>query len=178
MTMQAFEKDRHLHIDLGDGSLFIVPPIPGRIGRTLLGLLIKVSFGTDLAHAEEDALSLSEQALGSSLPGWEAREAQYEDLRSSEQTRISQAAIVWNVQGGSIDAVHDLLNTEAGEAYPKALARVMQSCGLATPFAQLQTWLSGASASPTRAESTDHMSGPIGTSNTNSSETSEAAPTL
>lgn len=191
MTMTAFEQNRHLHIDLGDGTLIIVPPIPGRTGRELLGLLTSVSFGTDLVNAEANAQRLARLALGLSaeaytphgeglqplepvagLPGADKREELYESLRASEQERVAQAAILWNVQGGSIDAVHDLLSTEAGEAYPKALARVMRSCGLGQQFEALRTWLSGESASPTHQGSTEPTTGRNGISSTSESETS------
>ncbi len=180
MSMTAFEQNRHLHIDLGDGTMFTVPPIPGKTGRELLGLLVSVSFGTDLVNADVNALRLSHLSLGlpdgddAGLDGWEEREELYHSLRASEQERVSQAAILWNVQGGSIDAVHDLLNTEAGEAYPKALGRVMRSCGLGQQFEALRTWLSGASASPTSTASTAPTTGPTGTSSTSASETSSA----
>ncbi len=176
MGMTAFEQNRHLHIDLGDGTVFRVPPVPGAVGITMLANLVKVSFGTDLPNAETDAQGLARAALGESEEGWEEREALYESLRASEQTRVAQAAILWNVQGGSIDAVHDLLNTEAGEAYPKALGRVMRSCGLGMPFAQLTTWLNGASASPGQTGSSAPTSGPTGTSNTSASEPRTATP--
>lgn len=171
MAMTAFEQNRHLNIDLGDGTMFTVPPIPGRIGKRLLGLLVQVSFGTNLETADVDAEELAAEALGKSAPGWEEREALYETLRASEQAQVAQAAIVWNVQGGSIDAVHDLLNTEAGEAYPKALARVMESCGLGPQFNQLRQWLNGVSVNPTPQAFTEVTTGQSGISNTNGSET-------
>lgn len=175
MTITAFEQNRNLIIDLGDGTLFTVPPIPGRVGRELLGRLVSVAFGTDLENAEESAMILARKSLGEDLPGWEEREAMFEDLRAPEQERVSQAAILWNVQGGSIDAVHDLLNTEAGEAYPKALGRVMRSCGLGPQFEALRTWLNGVSGSPTQTDSTAPTTGRNGISNTSgSAETNPA----
>lgn len=178
MTMTAFEQNRHLHIDLGDGTLFIVPPIPGKTGRDMLGLLVSVAMGADIANAFENTLRLARLTLGlpheetPGIDGWQAREELYDSLRASEQERISQAAILWNVQGGSLDAVHDLLTTEAGEAYPKALGRVMRSCGLGQQFEVLQTWLHGESESPTSTASTAPTTGPTGTSSTGGSETS------
>ncbi len=182
MAMTAFEQNRHLIIDLGDGTVFTVPPIPGSTGREMLGILVSVSFGTDLENAEKNAQKLSRQSLGlpsrrgakDGITGWQEREELYESLRASEQERISQAAILWNVQGGSIDAVHDLLTTEAGEAYPKALGRVMRSCGLGQQFDALRTWLSGESETPMSADSTAPTTGPTGTSSTSASETSSA----
>lgn len=169
MTITAHEQNRNLVIDLGDGTLFTVPPIPGKVGRELLGRLVSIAFGTDLENAEESALVLARSALGEGLPGWAEREQLFDTLRASEQERVSQAAILWNVQGGSIDAVHDLLNTEAGEAYPKALGRVMRSCGLGPQFEALRTWLNGASVNPTSTDSTAPTSGRNGTSSTSGS---------
>lgn len=186
--MQAFEQNRKLHIDLGDGDIFVVPPIPGRIGREMLGIVIATAFGTDPAHAEEDAVRLGRCALGlpvgeakrvnGVLPAYpgiddhEEREHRLQDLRGTEQLLLQQAAILWNVQHGDIDAVHDLLNTPAGEAYPKALGRVMRSCGLGTQFELLRKWLSGASVNPTNTASTADTTSPIGTSSTNAFATS------
>lgn len=196
MSMTAVEQNRHLHINLGDDTMMIVPPIPGHTGRELLGLLVSVSFGSDLGNAETNAQRLARLSLGlpvksvelegetprtlppvDGLTGWAKREKLFNELRASEQERVSQAAILWNVQGGSIDAVHDLLNTEAGEAYPKALGRVMRSCGLGQQFEALRTWLSGASATQTSTASTDATTTPTGGSSTGASAPSDSTET-
>lgn len=175
MSMTAFEQNRQLHIDLGDGTIFTIPPIPGADGKEILGALVSVAFATDMQNAEQASIDMSVRALGlptddgkhNGLPGHEERRALYDSLRASEQERIAQAALLWNVQGGSIDAVHDLLNTEAGEAYPKALGRVMRSCGLGPQFAALHNWLNGVSASSTP---------PTGTTNTDAFGQKNATP--
>lgn len=192
MAMVAFEQNRHLHIDLGDGEIFVIPPIPGRIGKEMLGLVITQAFGSDVANAEENSERLGRCAIGlpvdeivrqhETLPGYPGvgdyaeREAKLEDYRAAEQTPILQAAILWNVQNGSLDAVHDLLNTEAGEAYPKALGRVMRSSGLEPQFNLLRQWLNGELGNLTQAVPTDDMSSPNGTSSTDGSETSTTIP--
>lgn len=188
MTYTAFEQGRKLHIDLGDGEIFIVPPIPGKIGKEMLGIVIATAFGTDMENSEADSDRLGRCALGlpvgeavrtgGTLPaypgmeGHEEREQRLEDMRGTEQILVIQAAILWNVQHGSIDAVHDLLNTPAGEAYPKALDRVMRSCGLGAQYRLLRNWLNGASENQTPTDSTDGTSTPNGTRSTEASETS------
>lgn len=192
MTINAFVQNRHLHIDLGDGEIFTIPPVPGRIGKEMLGIVIATAFGTDIENSEANSERLGRCAIGlpveaekrgeatvpaySGLAGWEEREEKLESYRASEQTVILQAAILWNVQNGSMDAVHDLLNTEAGEAYPKALARVMRSSGLEQPFQLLRDWLSGALANPTTAANTDATTSPSGTKPTDAFETSTPTP--
>ncbi|MEJ6490702.1 hypothetical protein PQI23_13330 [Leucobacter sp. USCH14] len=182
MGYTAFEQGRKLHIDLGDGEIFTVPPIPGRIGREMLGIVTATAFGTDMTNAEADSLRLGRCALGlpveevkrantvlpayPGLEGHEEREQRLEDLRGTEQILVTQAAILWNVQHGSIDAVHDLLNTPAGEAYPKALDRVMRSCGLGPQFRLLRNWLSGELGNPTSTDSMPDTNIPNGTSST------------
>lgn len=196
MSMTAFEQNRHLHINLGDDTEMIVPPIPGATGRELLGLLVSVSFGSDLGNAEANAQRLARLSLGlpvesvklagetprtlppvEGMAEWAQREKLFNELRASEQERVSQAAILWNVQGGSIDAVHDLLNTEAGEAYPKALGRVMRSCGLGQQFEALRTWLSGASENQTSTASTADTTTPTGGTSTDASALNDSAET-
>ncbi|WP_300733701.1 hypothetical protein [Pseudomonas sp.] len=188
MTTTAFEANRHLNIDLGSGEIFTIPPLPGRLGRDALAYTVSIAFGTSLQSAPRDADWLSKVCLGfpygepgdpDHVPGsadHADRFERFETYRASEQERIIQAAIVWNVQGGSLDAVHDLLNTAAGDAYPKALVRVMASCGLAEPYQALLTFLAGGSESPTQAESTGGTSTPIGTSNTSESATNPSNP--
>lgn len=165
----AREENRHLHISLDDGTEFTVPPLPGRYGKEATALLISVSMGAgEIDEILPNTERLVKLALGQPLAGWRRRQREFEDLRATQQEQISQAAIVWNCQGGSIDAVNDLFDEAGG--YPKALGRVMESCGLGREYELLQTWLNGVSKAPSsETASTADTSTPTGTANTSAS---------
>lgn len=165
MPITARENGRTLVLDLGDSS-FTVPPMPGRHGREALSILLGVTFGStrkeDGVDGENAATEkLRRMVLGlEGIGGW-IRERRFQRLRATEQQAVSQAAILWNVQGGSIEAVLDLLD-EAGGGYPKGLGRVMRSCGLGEAYETLRTWLdsvasiseTGSTPSPTGGPNT------------------------
>ena len=153
MTITAREEKRHLVIDLGDGETTItIPPIKGADGRRATALLVGVAFGAvgpeasadeKLTAAEANTDELTRMVLGEGLPGWEERYELFESLRGTEQMLVGQAAMFWNVQGGSIEAVNDILDSEAGVGLPKALNRVMASYGVGEQFKRLTSFLGG-----------------------------------
>lgn len=163
MPTTAREDGRCLVLDLGH-SEFRIPPMPGRHGREALGILLGITFGHTRSDGGEDAEiadteKLRRMVLVLSGPrGW-LRERRFQALRASEQQAVSQAAILWNVQGGSLDAVQDLLE-ETGGGYPKALGRVMRSCGLGDQYDALKTWLDSAAALSAMGSTPNPTGGP------------------
>lgn len=151
MAITAREEKRKLIIDLGDDETYLViPPVKGEQGRKATALLVGVTFGASdgLKGAEEQTDEITRICLGESLPGFEERLETFSDLRGTEQMLIGQAVIFWNCQGGSIEAVNDILDSEPGVGLPKALNRVMRSYGLDGQYKRLTTFLGGESQEP------------------------------
>lgn len=159
----AREERGNLVIDFGE-TIFTVPPMKGKHGRHALDLLLGITFGStqreqgidaELAATEE----LRRMVLGlAGVTGW-WRERQFQRLRATQQQIISQAAILWNVQGGSLEAVLDLLDETDGD-YPKGLGRVMRSCGLGAQYEALKTWLGSVAALSATASTKNPTGGP------------------
>lgn len=146
MAITAREEKRHLIIDLGDGeTILTVPPIKGSEGRRATAALVGITFGATDGEDQilSDTADITEVCLGKGLPGYDERYELFESLRGTEQMQVGQAVIFWNMQGGSIDAVHDILNSDPGVGLPKALDRVMRSYGLAEQFKRLTSFLGG-----------------------------------
>ena len=172
--MPTAREDRgRLILELGSSGTITIPPLPGRHGKEALGLLIGITLGsTKKQHGIErvfqDTEKLTFMCLGVNGIAGRLRRRKFERLRATEQEFVGQAAILWNVQGGRIDAVLDLLDEAGG--YPKALGRVMRSCGLGKPFETLTTLLNGVVQEPSSAEaSTPSTTTPTGTSSTSAS---------
>lgn len=170
MTTTAHEEGRNLVVDLGGAGTFTVPPMPGKHGKEALGILLGIATGSTSqehgpARVTTETERLANMCLGlDGIRGY-SRRTQFRKLRSSQQEILGTAAILWNVHGGSIDAVNDLL--EEGGGFPKALGRVMRSSGLGHVFEALQTLLNGASPAPSSAaDSSPDTSTPTGTANT------------
>ncbi|UOQ58095.1 hypothetical protein MUN78_04415 [Leucobacter allii] len=89
-----------------------------------------------------DTERLTRLSVGFSGVTGRIRRTRFNKLRAAQQQELAQAAILWNVHGGSLDAVHDLLDEAGG--YPKALGRVMRSCGQGAAYEVLMTLLNGA----------------------------------
>ena len=163
----ARESRGRLVIDFGDGAAFTIPPMRGKHGKTALDILLGITFG----HTRNDEGQEAENAATERLrrmvlcldgfTGW-MRERRFQALRATQQQTVSQAAILWNVQGGSLDAVLDLLD-EAGGGYPKGLGRVMRSCGLDAQYELLRTWLDSV-ANLSATASTPNPTGGLSTS--------------
>lgn len=170
----AYESNAELIIDFGDGTSYTIPPLPGKHGIEALSMLVGVSMGVTLSeHGPErmleDTNKLTRLVLGFDREDGEQREKEFEQMRAERQAVVAQAGLLWNVQGGSLAAVLDLID-EADGGFPKALGRVMQSCGLGTEYAQLQTWLDGESqAQNSETASTAATTTPPGTANTSDS---------
>lgn len=168
MPTTATETAGNLVIDFGDGSTYTIYPVPGKIGIEIQALLVGISLGTTLNEQGPDAVienteRLTKLALG--IPTKKRRQApnrrwtEFEQLRSSRQVIVSQAAILWNTGGGGIDAVQDLVE-EAGGGYPKALGRVMRSSGLGDQYELLRTWLDSAASTSATASTPNPTGGP------------------
>lgn len=166
MPTIAYEEADRLVIDFGHSN-FSVPAIPGHLGKKASTLLVSVAMGvSDPAQTDDMVTELTEIVLGKQLARWKARKRAFENLRAPLQSVVVQAATLWNVHGGGIDAVNDLLD-EAGGGYPKALGRVMHSLGLGEQYELLRTYLDGAAqAQNSPAGSSASTTTPTGTANT------------
>lgn len=179
MPISAREDGRNLTIDLGAAGTFTIPPMPGSHGKAALDLLLAVTFGHSrkqdgLVKEQADTEKLTNMCLGTDGVRGYLRRRKFARLRASHQELVGMAAILWNVHGGSIDAVNDLLDEQDG-GYPKALGRVMRSCGLGAAYEALTTWLNGASQALSSATaSTETTTTPTGIESTSTS--SETAP--
>ncbi|QIK63835.1 hypothetical protein G7068_12015 [Leucobacter viscericola] len=167
MTTTARELNGNLIIDFGDGTDYMVYPVPGKIGIEIQAILVGITMGTTGHEHGADRLAsdtekIAKLALGVPVKGrTNKRWAEFDKLRSARATVVSQAAILWNTGGGGIDAVMDLL--EEGGGYPKALGRVMQSSGLGDQWKILRTWLDGVGLTSATA-STPNLTGGLNTS--------------
>lgn len=181
MPTTAREEAGNLIIDFGDGTDYTIYPVPGAIGIEIQALLVGVALGVTMHEQGPEAVMenterLAMLALGvpTEKPKKRLRKApnqaeqtalarykEFQQLRSARQVIVSQAAILWNTGGGSIEAVGDLLNEAGG--YPKALGRVMESSGLGDKYQLLRTWLDSA-ADTSETDSTKNPSGGPNTS--------------
>lgn len=163
----AREQGTKLVLELGESGTFVIPAMPGKHGKAALQLLLGITVGsTAQEHGQErvhtDTQQLTNMCVGLSGPLAVFRRTRFARLRASQQELVTMAAILWNVHGGSIDAVNDLL--EEGGGYPKGLGRVMRSSGLGHVFEALETLLNGASPAPKSATaSSDATTIPTGT---------------
>lgn len=168
MPTTAREEGRNLIIDLGEAGTFTIPPMRGSAGKNALDSLLSITFGQTRKDegAEQEikqTRDLTLSCLGCTSRLSFRRRRQFVRMRASHQELVGMAAILWNVHGGSIDAVNDLLD-EQGGGYPKALGRVMESCGLGKAYEALTTLLNGVSQAQNSA--TDSLTGtstPTGT---------------
>lgn len=180
MPTTAQELNGNLILDFGDDTTYTIYPVPGKIGTEIQSLLVGVALGVTMQeHGPEAVMENTEKlamlALG--VPAEKpkkfrkapnraqqaaaARYAEFQQLRSARQVIVSQAAILWNTGGGSIEAVNDLLNEAGG--YPKALGRVMEFSGLGAQYKLLRTWLDSADVTSETA-STNNPTGGLTTS--------------
>ena len=131
----AREKGRHLELIVGGGDdmlSFLVPPISAKTGAKLLSDFVGVAFAqVEGQEALDTAASLAETALGTEVF------EQIQDLRWAEQEQITNAAFMWNVQGGGIDLVNEYLAGGLG----KARETLLRAVGLWEAFSLLETSL-------------------------------------
>jgi hypothetical protein len=161
-NITAVEKGRNLEITVGDAGaddslVFTVKPLPSSAGARLLSLWAGIAFaGT--AQPEEDALDLGQTVIGDE---WD----KIDELRSAESTDVINAAFLWNVQGGGIELVNEMLR----DGLPKAQATLASASGFAQDFSALTTLLSGGAGaaipSPGDTSATSTPSGSDASSN-------------
>lgn len=154
----AEEKGRKLIITVGAGEddaiVIPVPPVSTAVGAGIFALWAGILFAQS-DQAEVDAVNMSKMAVG------EENWAVVEELRSAESTVVINAAMFWNVQGGGIELVQEMLQ----DGLPKARQSLAASNGLAAELSQLQTLLDGVLASQTPSPAgTPGTSTPVGTS--------------
>lgn len=140
--IKAHERGRSLVLTVGDGDdalEVVVRPVPGKIGSAMLAQWCGVLFGQS-SQPEEDATDFSMAAIGEE--NWALVT---DELRFAEAEQVINAALFWQMQGGSIALVNEYL----AEGLPKARLSLLQAVGLGDAFSQLQTLLNTASASPT-----------------------------
>lgn len=152
----AVEVGRKLQLTVGDGDdaiVILVPPVRTSTGSALLALWAGIAF----AQTEQplvDAENLSKISVGEE--NWDV----VDELRSEESALVINAAMFWNIQGGGIDLVQEMLR----DGLPKARETLAQINGLGDALSALQTLLSGGSEIPTPSPAgTPATSTPIGT---------------
>lgn len=155
--ISAVEKGRNLEVTVGDGDdaiVITVPPVPARVGAAILALWLGVAFAQS-DEPEVDVENMSKMAVG------EGNWGTVEELRWAESEKVINAATFWNVQGGGIDLVNEMLQ----DGVPKARQTLCERNGYGETYSQLLTLLSGESGNPTRAQAATPATGtPIGTS--------------
>lgn len=92
IELKAAEVGRNLVITM-NGEEYIVPPVPARVGASLHGNLMGITFGT-FTLDEEEQLNLFRTAMGEELFDY----AQ-ENLRLPEVTPLSTMALYWQTIG-------------------------------------------------------------------------------
>ncbi|GAA4176592.1 hypothetical protein [Gryllotalpicola koreensis] len=165
-NITATEKGRNLELTVGDPGdpesiVLTIKPLSSDVGARLLGLWAGIALATT-DTAVEDANDLARTVIGAE---WE----KFESLRAAEQTDVINAAFFWNVQGGGIDLVNEMLR----DGLPKAQTALASANGYAQEFSLLTTLLNGASANGTLA--------PAGTGGTTSqpgTDASSSTPTV
>lgn len=141
----AREKGRKLEIIVGGGEdaiTLLVPPINTKQGSALLASYANVALGT----VEGDELSGEAQNVAEVALGTEAF-AQLEDLRWGESELVINAAFFWNVQGGGIELVNQMLT----DGVPKARQALLEAVGLWDVFSLQRTLLSSVSENLTNS---------------------------
>lgn len=158
-----------------------VPPLTARMGSRLFAFyagiafarqdsLDAVGFTGDAKEAVEHmtrlalgALELPDSDGGSEAQRVIARERweQVQSLRWDEAQTVCNAALFWNVQGGSIEAVAALLDERIDETtgepsggVPKAQELVLQANGLADALSRLTNSLVSGASRPTNSADT------------------------
>lgn len=158
--IKAVEQGRNLIITVGagddDSAIDItVKPLPAKVGMGLMALWTGIFFG-ETEQPETDADRYSRLAVGEE--NWAVIE---NDLRWEEMKDVINVAFFWNVPGGGIDLVNEMLR----DGYPKAQESLLKSNGLWESVSLLRTWLDGVSASPTpEPAATPDTATPTGTS--------------
>lgn len=164
----AVEKGRKLIITVGAGGddaiEIAVPPVNTAVGSAIFALWAGITFAQvgdkddtreeRIAKVEVNAENMAKLAIGED--NWPV----VEDLRSAESTAVINAAIFWNVQGGGIELVNEMLR----DGYPKARMTLATSNGLGDVLSRLQTLLDGVLANQTRSpDGTRDTRTPVGT---------------
>lgn len=160
MAIIAREKGRQLELIVGGGDdalVFLVPPVPARVGAELLADWVGIAVGfTEGPEALVGARNLAQSALGA-----ETFEG-IEDLRWGEQEQIINAAFMWNVQGGGIE----LVNTYLDGGLPKARDELLRRSGLEDALSRFNALLDSESDALTPTADSPDTSTPDGGVNT------------
>lgn len=153
----ARENGRHLEIIVGGGAdalTYLIPPVTAKIGAELLADWIGLASGSLGAdEALQHASRLAARALSPEVI------EQIDDLRWAEQEQVTNAAFMWNVQGGGIDLVNLYLVDGLGKARDALLART----GVLQALDTYRRSLNLESASPTNTDDSPATSTPVGT---------------
>ncbi|RLP68352.1 hypothetical protein D9V30_10205 [Mycetocola reblochoni] len=166
MSITAFERGRSLVFTIGDQAepdhvTITVPPLPVRDGALLLAEYVGVVFGEadSIEELGRNAESMARRAVGPTA--WEA----LQELRAEESNTVINAAVMWNVQGGGMQLVRDIIAGDPRVTVPKAREALLNEHGLSQASAALGTLLSGALESLTPSQDgTPDTTIPTGTS--------------
>ena len=152
----AREKGRSLELIVGGGDdmlSFIVAPINSAMGAQLLAKFLNVAFGNGTPEElQTEVVDLAQLALGREVY------EQISVLRWAEQEQVSNAAFLWNIQGGGINVVQEYLT----EGFPKARETLLRAVGLLEAFSLLQTSLSLGLENLTSSDDSPDTSTPSG----------------
>ena len=152
----AREKGRKLEITVGGGDeaiTILVPPITAKQGSALLASYANVALG--VVDGDESGVE-SENVARISLG--EAAFSQLEQLRWAESEIVINAAFFWNVQGGGIEYVNQMLT----DGIPKARQTLLEKVGLWDVHSLQQTLLDSALASLTNTAVSNATTTPDG----------------
>lgn len=141
--VKAREVGMNLELSVGDEWQMIVKPIPAKLGAALFAMYSGIMFEQVAPeNVERDATNMANRSIG------EENVARLEELRWQMANDIASAAFFWNVQGGGIDLVQEMLS----DGHPKAQATLMDRNGMASAYSQLMMLRSGVSENPTRSQ--------------------------
>lgn len=157
--IHAEEKGRSLQITLGGGDdtiVLTVPPTNVKTGAQILAWWAGITFDA-APDPNSDAINMAEAALGKDTY------ARLEDLRAEEAEQVVQAAVLWNVKGGGMALVDQMIR----DGYPKAQEALADWFRRWATSSQSPISPSGESESPTLA--------PDGTSGTGTRSGSDNA---
>lgn len=179
MQVSAREVGRRLELRVGgqddpDAVVVLVPPVNGAVGTALWGYYGGVLFvlQPEAVQVQQDVVTMTRLAVGgywdddTPQPERERAEAQWalmESLRWEEAEAVAQAALMWNMQGGGMDAVEALLDPQQG-GYQGAQELVLRRNNLWRLYSEIRTSSSSESGSATPApDGSSGTSTPSGT---------------
>lgn len=148
----AYEEGRSLILVVAEGSedelRFTIKPLSVKDGTEIFAQFCGIVFGESPDTAADEATDFAKRAVG------EENFIKLDVLRYAEANEIINAAFMWNVQGGGIDLVQEMLS----DGLPKARETLFSSNGLGAAYSALTTLLSMASENPTSVADTPDTS--------------------